>query len=58
MHQTLTRPNVVRLRQKLRRVRVASWTAIEQGDCRAVARLTCEAARLQEALTAAQQNQP
>ncbi len=48
------RRDVVRLKQRLRRVWVASWSAIEQGDCRAVARLTCEAVRLQDAISLAE----
>ena len=50
MQQKLSKSDLMRLKHKLRRVRVASWTAIEQGDCRAVARLTCETARLQETI--------
>ena len=50
MLNTLLRSDLVKLKQKLRRVRIASWSAIEQGDCRAVACLTCEASRLLDAI--------
>lgn len=50
MQHTSLRPDLLKLKQKLRRVRIASWSAIEQGDCHAVARLTCEAVRLQDAI--------
>jgi hypothetical protein len=50
------RLDVQKLRHKLRRLRVASWTAIEEGNCRAVARLTCEAARVEDALRLAEQS--
>lgn len=56
MQQRLSKSDVVRLKQKLRRARVASWTAIEQGDCRSVAKLTCEAARLQEVISLAERS--
>jgi len=36
------------LKLQLRRMRIACSAAIELGDCRAVARLTCEAARLRD----------
>jgi hypothetical protein len=39
-----------KLKRRLRRVRLASAAAIELGDCRAVALLTCEVARLQNVM--------
>jgi hypothetical protein len=51
MHEKLTRGLLAKLRQKLRRARVASWLAIEKGDYHAVARLTCETARLKNAIS-------
>jgi hypothetical protein len=51
MKTELMRIDVRKLRQQLRSVRIASLTAIELGDCRAVARLTCEAARLQSCIS-------
>ena len=54
MQPTIIRPEVSKLRQRLRRARIASWWAIEQGDCHAVARLTCEAGRLVDAINSAQ----
>ncbi len=50
MHQNHNKTDASKLKEKLRRLRVASWSLIEQGNCRAVARLTCEAVRLQEAI--------
>jgi hypothetical protein len=46
----LTRIDVGKLKQKLGRVRLAILAAMELGDCRAVACLTCEAARLKNAI--------
>lgn len=43
--------NIPKLKQQIRRVRIACIAAIEIGDCRAVARLTCEAARLKNCLS-------
>jgi hypothetical protein len=43
--------DVKKLRHQLQSVRIASLTAIELGDCRAVARLTCEAGRLQNCIS-------
>jgi hypothetical protein len=43
--------DVRKLKEQLQRVRIASIASIEVGDCRAVARLTCEAARLQNCIT-------
>ncbi len=40
-----------KLKRKLWMVRLASLTAIELGDYRAVAFLTCEVARLQNAIS-------
>jgi hypothetical protein len=54
MRLILTRSDLTRLKRKLHRVRVACWSAIQEGDCRAVARLTCEAARLRDAVMAAE----
>jgi hypothetical protein len=54
VQEFLIKHDVNRLKQRLRRVWVASWSAIEQGDCRAVARLTCEAMRLQDAISVAE----
>jgi hypothetical protein len=50
----LMKIDVRKLKEQLRRVRIASLTAIELGDCRAVARLTCVAARLEHCLHSAQ----
>lgn len=51
MQATSRRPDAKVLKRKLQRVRLASAAAIELGDCRAVALLTCHAARLQDALS-------
>jgi hypothetical protein len=48
------RLDLEKLRRKLRSLRLASLAAIELGDCRAVAWLTCEAARLQNAIRKAE----
>ncbi|MFO1499743.1 MAG: hypothetical protein U1G07_15345 [Verrucomicrobiota bacterium] len=53
MHKRLTNINIRKLQQQLDRVRIACWAAIEMGDSRAVARLTCEAARLRDSITLA-----
>lgn len=50
MQQTLTTIDVRKLQQQLGRVRIACAAAIEMGDARAVARLTCEAARLRDSI--------
>ncbi len=50
MENKLTRINVHKLDQQLRLVRTKSLLAIAVGDCRAVARLTCETARLRDAI--------
>jgi hypothetical protein len=39
---------IEKLKLQLRRLRIALIAAIELGDCRAVARLTCEVARLRD----------
>jgi hypothetical protein len=49
----LTKIEVLKLKEKLGRVRIACLTAIELGDCHQVARLTCEAARLRDCLSVA-----
>ena len=54
MQLNITRPDLYKLKEKLRRVRIASWSAIEQGDCHAVARLTFETARLQDFISSVQ----
>ena len=46
MQPRLSPINVQKLKLQLRRVRIACAAAIELGDCKAVARLTCEAGRL------------
>ena len=51
--RNLTRIDVRKLDRELRLVRVASVLAIALGDCRAVARLTCEDARLRDAISLA-----
>jgi len=40
-----------KLHRRLQKTRLAALAAIELGDCRAVARLTCEAARIRSALS-------
>ena len=50
MDRGLTRINVKKLGQQLRVIRIKSALAIALGDCRAVARLTCEAGRLKDAI--------
>ncbi len=50
MEKNLTNIDVNKLTQKLRTVRAKSLAAIILGDCRAVARLTCETARLRDAI--------
>jgi hypothetical protein len=54
MQKRLTTINISRLRQQLGRVQIACSAAIELGDCEAVARLTCEAARLRDCISLAQ----
>ena len=46
MQTHLTKTNIARLKLQLHRARIACAAAIELGDCKAVARLTCEAAQL------------
>jgi hypothetical protein len=48
MYPNLTTINVRKLKGKLGRVLIACRAAMELGDCKAVARLTCEAARLRD----------
>ena len=50
MENKFTRIDVHKLDQQLRLVRAKSLLAIVLGDCRAVARLTCETARLRDAV--------
>jgi hypothetical protein len=50
MERGLTRINVKKLDKQLRLIRIKSALAIALGDWRAVARLTCEAARLKNAI--------
>jgi hypothetical protein len=50
MHSILRGIDLGKQQQKLRRLLLSSLAAIELGDCRAVARMTCEAARLQDAI--------
>jgi hypothetical protein len=51
MHSILRGLDLGKQKQKLRHLLLASLAAIELGDCRAVARLTCEMARLQNAIS-------
>lgn len=53
MDTRLSKINVRKLHRQLRFVRIASLVAIELGDARAVARLTCETARLMNAIALA-----
>jgi len=50
MDNQFTRIDIGKLDQQLRLVRIKSILAIVVGDCRAVARLTCQAARLTDAI--------
>lgn len=50
MENQLTRIDSRKLHQQLRLVRFKSLLAIALGDCHAVARLTCETARLRDAI--------
>jgi len=50
MENNLTKIDVGKLDQRLRVVRTKSMLAIVLGDSRAVARLTCETARLKDAI--------
>jgi hypothetical protein len=50
MENQFTRIDVGKLDRQLRVVRMKSLVAIVLGDCRAVARLTCEMARLRDAI--------
>jgi hypothetical protein len=50
MTNQFTKIDVRKLDQQLRLVRIKTVLAIVLGDCRAVARLTCETARLQNAI--------
>jgi hypothetical protein len=53
MQNRLTKINIDKLKQQLGRTRIACVAAIELGDLHAVARLTCEAARLTDYLNLA-----
>ena len=53
MEFKLTLIDVKKLRRQLQRAHIAALAAMELGDCRAVARLTCEAARLKNAISLA-----
>lgn len=53
MKSRITRINVRKLDRQLRLVRITNLLAIVSGDCRAVARLTCEAFRLQQSISLA-----
>jgi hypothetical protein len=53
MQKRLTTIDVHKLVRQLGRVRRACAASIELGDCEAVARLTCEAARLRECIALA-----
>jgi hypothetical protein len=55
MHSKLREFDLGKQKQKLRRLLLASLAAIEVGDCRAVARLTCQVARLQNAISLAEE---
>jgi len=46
----VTRLDVQKLRLKLQKVLIGARASMELGDCRMVARLTCEAARLRNAI--------
>ena len=50
MEFRLTKIDVPKLSRQLQRVKIAARTAMELGDCRTVARLTCETARLKNAI--------
>ena len=50
MESQITRIDIHKLDQQLRLVRMKSLLAIVLGDLRAVARLTCEIARLKDAI--------
>lgn len=50
MEFKLTEIDVQKLQRELQRARIAALAAIESGDCKAVARTTCETARLRNAI--------
>src|SRR4051812_19549702 len=50
MKSNLTSIDTDKLRRQLQRARIANLAAIELGDSKTVARMTCETARLQEAI--------
>jgi hypothetical protein len=54
MNKILTTIDVKKLERHLRLVRIKSRVAIALGDCRAVARLTCETCRLRDAINLAE----
>jgi hypothetical protein len=50
MEKKVTNIDVEKLSQRLQLVRAKSLVAIILGDCHAVAKLTCQAARLRDAI--------
>jgi hypothetical protein len=54
MENQFTRIDVGKLDRRLRLLRMKSLIAIVLGDCRAVATLTCETARLRDAIRLAE----
>ena len=53
MESNLTKIDIRKLTDQLRVVRTKGMLALVLGDCRAVARLTCERARLKDAISLA-----
>jgi hypothetical protein len=53
LNVNLTRIDVNKLRRQLQRAHIAGVAAMELGDFRTVARLTCETARLRQAIALA-----
>jgi hypothetical protein len=53
MKSKITKIDVRKLDRQLPLVRITSLMASVSGDCRAVARLTCEAFRLEQAISVA-----
>jgi hypothetical protein len=54
MKVALTRSDIEKLKEELQRIRQRSLEASRQDDFRTVARLTCEAARLNQAINQAE----
>jgi hypothetical protein len=50
MENNITHIDLEKLSRRLRLVRAKNLLAIALGDCRVVARLTCETARLRDAI--------